>query len=509
MKRSTGRWFIAAAGVCAAAAAIALAPIASGAAAPKPSRTPEDKDACIKNLQVIFQAIQAYQADHKDLPNWLSDLVPQYLPDTNVLICPVCQRTGATEGPPLADPKIACSYLFEFCPVPLDSGASKDPTRTRREWKRRQMGLVGSAVPVVRCRHHRPVLNLGFDGVIYESPASWELMFTNRVSASKLTAKALFPGESPAPGKTRARQRFPARDAAAGPSLTDLSKSHSATLAESRASEPLRSSQANDLKAEHGPNAPAEVAPRTQGAQPAPSTVSSATIPAIPPPSFSRHFLTVAALGGMAAVGAIVWLLARRRQTFRWKEPALVTERAEDGGDVPSSYTVVVGTRSVTEPAPADRSAFVAPHPLIHIETPGVTQTHAEALRQRALAAEQRADRATTIIRSGLIPHLGQWLKQKLVRKLVTDRARLLETQEAATLKAAAVEERLARIEQQIQRQTSAYQERIEALTRELIVAKEESRELIRARITQVKAEMEAARARLMAQSNPDDTARG
>jgi sugar-specific transcriptional regulator TrmB len=76
-----------------------------------------------------------------------------------------------------------------------------------------------------------------------------------------------------------------------------------------------------------------------------------------------------------------------------------------------------------------------------------------------------------------------------------------LETQQAATLKALAVEERLTRIEQQIQRQNASYEARIEKLTRELMVAKEESRELIRARISQVKAEMEAARARLMAQS--------
>ena len=67
------------------------------------------------------------------------------------------------------------------------------------------------------------------------------------------------------------------------------------------------------------------------------------------------------------------------------------------------------------------------------------------------------------------------------------------------------MEERLARIERQIQRQNEAYQARIDELTRELIVAKEENRELIRARITQVKAEMEAARARLMGQSDSDD----
>jgi hypothetical protein len=166
---------------------------------------------------------------------------------------------------------------------------------------------------------------------------------------------------------------------------------------------------------------------------------------------------------------------------------------------------VVVRTRSATELAPADTRASSAPRPIIHIETPGATQTQAEVLQQRALAAEQRAERATAVIRRGLIPHLRHWLKQKVLRKLIADRAQLLGTQQAATLKAVAVEERLARIEQQIQRQNSAYQERIEALTRELIVAKEENRELIRARITQVKAEMAAARARMMAQAEPDD----
>jgi hypothetical protein len=99
---------------------------------------------------------------------------------------------------------------------------------------------------------------------------------------------------------------------------------------------------------------------------------------------------------------------------------------------------------------------------------------------------------------------LRQWLKQNLVRKLIADRSQLLETQQAAAHKAMAVEERLSRLEQQIQRQNAGYQARIEDLTRDLIVAKEENRELIRARIAQVKAEMEAARVRMMAQAETD-----
>ena len=155
----------------------------------------EEKESCTRNLRVIFDAIQAYQFDHKDLPNWLSDLVPDYLSDGNVLICPVCRRTGQTEQPPLADPKLACSYVFEFSPVPIGS-ITGEPKHTRREWKRRQMGLVGSGVPLVRCRHHNPMLNLAFNGNIYESPPQWELLFTNRVRAAELTVRAIFGPEA-------------------------------------------------------------------------------------------------------------------------------------------------------------------------------------------------------------------------------------------------------------------------------------------------------------------------
>jgi hypothetical protein len=206
------------------------------------------------------------------------------------------------------------------------------------------------------------------------------------------------------------------------------------------------------------------------------------------------------ALGGIAVLAAAVWILATRRQAHALQTPALLTE----GGEGLSSYTVVVGTRSATEAGLANPAPSQMPQPIIQVETPGTRQTQAEALRQRAETAEQRAERANAVIRKGLIPHLSQWLKQKLVRKLIADRAQLLETQQAAAQKVLAVEERLSRIEQQIQRQNDTYQARIEALTRELLTTKEENRELIRARIAQVKSEMEAARARLVAQSERD-----
>jgi hypothetical protein len=161
--------------------------------APKtPSVEAQEKEACIRNLKVIYDAIQAYQNDNKDLPNWLSDLVPQYLSDANVLICPSCRRTGRLELAELSDPKLASSYLFEFAPLPLGNTLSEAPSTTRREWKRRQMALAGSMVPIVRCRQHKPLLNLSFDGRVYESPTMWETVLSNRVNPAELTAPRLF-----------------------------------------------------------------------------------------------------------------------------------------------------------------------------------------------------------------------------------------------------------------------------------------------------------------------------
>lgn len=203
MKRHLAPWLVVLlAGTVSAAELAPASPAPKAPAAKKPGQTAEEKQACVKNLKLIYSAIQAFQADHQDLPNWLSDLVPQYLEDANVLICPVCRRTGRVETSYLSDPKLPSSYLYEFSPVPLGRAATNAPTRTRREWRRRQMGLVGSQVPLVRCRLHKPVLNLSFEGKIYESPASWELLFTNRVSAADLTPARLFADEPPRPAAT-------------------------------------------------------------------------------------------------------------------------------------------------------------------------------------------------------------------------------------------------------------------------------------------------------------------
>jgi hypothetical protein len=149
----------------------------------QPSTDKDELAACKQNLEKINAAIAAYRKDHNDeVPNWLSDLVPEYLTDTNVLICPVCARTGQRSPVGVLDPKIYSSYLYEFTPTPMSSvihGAFPGPVMSMREWKQQQMKLVGSEVPLVRCMLHDPVLNLSIGGKVYESQVYWELNYTN------------------------------------------------------------------------------------------------------------------------------------------------------------------------------------------------------------------------------------------------------------------------------------------------------------------------------------------
>jgi thiol-disulfide isomerase/thioredoxin len=156
-----------------------------------------DKELCTKQLELIYPAVQAYRRDHKDLPNWLSDLVPKYIADTNLLICPITKRTGQTHAfEHLKDPKLPAAYLYEFSPLPMGHVWGGGQVRMR-DFKRRQMGLVGGEVPIVRCHLHEPVLNLAFNGRVYESPVNWEENFTEVVDFSAWNMDKLFPDAPP------------------------------------------------------------------------------------------------------------------------------------------------------------------------------------------------------------------------------------------------------------------------------------------------------------------------
>ena len=138
---------------------------------PMPSENPSDRtmkavqvdenvEICKGHLLEIGKAIQAYQEEHGDFPEWLSDLHPQYLPDANILLCPADEHSGKPYFFINTDPKMSVSYDYQFHPRYQDT-------------KTEERLMYGDVLPLVRCRHHTnqmfECLNLSFAFKIYWS----------------------------------------------------------------------------------------------------------------------------------------------------------------------------------------------------------------------------------------------------------------------------------------------------------------------------------------------------
>jgi hypothetical protein len=241
----------------------------------------------------------------------------------------------------------------------------------------------------------------------------------------------------------------------------------------------------------------------------------------------ARVRATLAKMGGIAAgvlilsITAGYWLRRRsmrKRVAARASRPSLPS---------PSSSKPAVGALrpiifvdSASKPRQEASAAVVQPEkPVLRI------QTASQRASELSASSESKADKsianqvassvapqrsftplnlptADPAIRRGVVQELANWLKHKFVRKLMSDREQMLQAHELATRMASTLDNRLARIEAQIRQQNEAYLRRIDELNRELSAAREENRELIRERIAQVKAEMEAARAKVLAEAN-------
>jgi endonuclease/exonuclease/phosphatase family metal-dependent hydrolase len=140
--------------------------------------------------------------------------------------------------------------------------------------------------------------------------------------------------------------------------------------------------------------------------------------------------------------------------------------------------------------------------PVVHIQAP--SQMDVPSWQRRAEQAERRADQATNAVKRGVVGELARWLRGGVARRLVSDRAQLLEAQRMAALKIQVVDERLTKVEQHIEQRTRDYEKRIGELEIELVEAREENRALIREKIAQVRAEMERERARLREHARAD-----
>jgi hypothetical protein len=164
----------------------------------------EDRAKCEENLLKVSAAIEAYRKAHQELPSWLSDLVPDYLADTNGVICPVSTRTGKKEGG-MNDPKIRNAYHYEFNPSRIDVAVQSfwgETIITMREWKQQQEKIVGAQIPVVRCfMHGAESLDLTLEGKVRADPLIWEQQFTN--DKVKLKDLAPYPVTKPGPAHER------------------------------------------------------------------------------------------------------------------------------------------------------------------------------------------------------------------------------------------------------------------------------------------------------------------
>lgn len=141
-----------------------------------PELTRQEREIDKQHLQRIYSAIRAYYKDHKDLPNWLSDLVPKYLPDAGDLISPIETRTGKSVLFGREDPKIHTSYIYEFNAGPAAEEFNKGRAvpLTCKEWKLMQLQKFGMVTPILRSHIDQPVLNVAYSGVIYETGLLWE-----------------------------------------------------------------------------------------------------------------------------------------------------------------------------------------------------------------------------------------------------------------------------------------------------------------------------------------------
>ncbi len=121
-----------------------------------------------------------------------------------------------------------------------------------------------------------------------------------------------------------------------------------------------------------------------------------------------------------------------------------------------------------------------------------------EAWRDRAIVAEGKAKRAQEAIRSGA---LG-WMKDKVFQTLAHQRGELLSTQQRAEAEMRELEQRLEQLRTPLQERIQAYEHRIEELEQELLAKGEENRELIGARISVAKSQLNVVRERGRFESN-------
>lgn len=132
----------------------------------------ETMNTCAQNLLSIGNALKTYEKKHNIFPEWLSDLHPNYLTDSDTLICPADVDQGIPIIPYDTDPKLPVSYNYDCGP------------EYYQRWLKEERHVHNDTNPIVRCPHHaNPIsehtllsnlyLNLSFSNTIFVSEEDW------------------------------------------------------------------------------------------------------------------------------------------------------------------------------------------------------------------------------------------------------------------------------------------------------------------------------------------------
>ncbi|MSU56726.1 MAG: hypothetical protein EXS35_00840 [Pedosphaera sp.] len=192
-------------------------------------------------------------------------------------------------------------------------------------------------------------------------------------------------------------------------------------------------------------------------------------VPPAPAQSFNLWWLA-----GVLVLGA--WWLARRKPR----------------GSLLPARVAGTGERAAVIECPSCHEEIVIPAETVR----ALIKTGEEDWEKRALAAEHRAHRAHEAIRTGVLKQFSNWLKQRFVRSLISERTQLLDSQQAAAAEVAELERRLDDLHAPLQERLRAYERRVMELEKSLAAKDTQNRELIQAKIRLTRQHLEAERAR-------------
>jgi hypothetical protein len=202
-----------------------------------------DRDLCETNLKLIFDAIQEYRKRNEgQWPSKLFDLIPEFIYDSQFLICPAERKTWNLRAwrDKLVDPALEphTSYMYELTEATISDNVWRGlPKKTHRQAKEREMerlGKLGGFVPIVRCHSHGKDLhlNLAYNGSVYESGTYWELNYAKGKDSEDLLSIGRLFADRTAP-RAICPADLPARDPRASPRLLDLTSNYNALLSDS------------------------------------------------------------------------------------------------------------------------------------------------------------------------------------------------------------------------------------------------------------------------------------